>query len=178
MIFFTPVVISGLANLNDAREENSWQVLKVRPRVSLHTPHRRRNDWRTLSKIPGVVFILSAATTILTTRSSAESTGVSYAKDFMCPQKKKSSGLRSGERGGQATGPPRPIYRTRYVFKECRAVLEKCAGAPSCINHMSLWMGSGPMFHGNYCLYGWVLSSWGSTMATFVLFCKNNLDSS
>ncbi|GBM74005.1 hypothetical protein AVEN_4999-1 [Araneus ventricosus] len=91
------------------------------PRVSLHISHRRRNDWRTLSKIPGGVFILSAATTILATRSSAESTGISYTKDFMCPQKKKTSGLTSGERGGQATGPPRPIHRERYVaFKKCR----------------------------------------------------------
>ncbi|GBN69284.1 hypothetical protein AVEN_196920-1 [Araneus ventricosus] len=71
-----------------------------------------------------LVLILSAATTILVTRSSAESTGVSYTKDFMCPQKKKSSGLRSGEQGSQATGPPRPIHRAGYVvFKKCRIYL-------------------------------------------------------
>ncbi|GBM56741.1 hypothetical protein AVEN_6094-1 [Araneus ventricosus] len=62
----------------------------------------------------------------------------------MCSQNKKSSGLRSGERGGQVTGPTRPIHRAGYVaFKKCQSVLEKCAGAPSCIHHMSLWMGSG-----------------------------------
>ncbi|GBM08458.1 hypothetical protein AVEN_267724-1 [Araneus ventricosus] len=39
----------------------------------------------------------------------------------MCPRKRKSSGLRSGERGGHATGPPRPIHRAGYVtFKKCR----------------------------------------------------------
>lgn len=69
----------------------------------------------------------------------AESTGISYTEDFMRPQKKKSSGLRSGERGDQATGPPRLIHRAGYlVFKKCRTVKEKCAGALSCISHMSL----------------------------------------
>ncbi|GBM80431.1 hypothetical protein AVEN_145765-1 [Araneus ventricosus] len=43
---------------------------------------------------------------ILSTRSSAESTGVSYTEDFMCAKKKKSSGLGSGERGGQSTSDP------------------------------------------------------------------------
>ncbi|GBN11274.1 hypothetical protein AVEN_31172-1 [Araneus ventricosus] len=77
-------------------------------RVFSCSSHRRRNIWRTLSKIQGVVLILSASTTILATRASAESAGISYNKDFMCLQKKKSSGLGFGERGGQATGPPRP----------------------------------------------------------------------
>ncbi|GBM05244.1 hypothetical protein AVEN_181628-1 [Araneus ventricosus] len=70
---------------------------------------------------PGGVLILSAVTTILATRSSAETTGVSYTKDFMCLQKKKSSGLWSGERGGQVTGPPHSIHRAGYLaFKKCR----------------------------------------------------------
>ncbi|GBM67997.1 hypothetical protein AVEN_34833-1, partial [Araneus ventricosus] len=59
-------------------------------------------------------------TAILATRSSAESTGVSYTKDFMCSQKKKPSGLMSFEREDQATGPPCPIHRAGYVaFKKC-----------------------------------------------------------
>ncbi|GBN90104.1 hypothetical protein AVEN_15470-1 [Araneus ventricosus] len=65
---------------------------------------------------------------IFATRSSAESTGVSYTKDFMCPQKKKSSGLRSGERGGKVTDLPRPIHRAgNAAFKKCR---------PSCLGDM------------------------------------------
>ncbi|GBO42425.1 hypothetical protein AVEN_209823-1 [Araneus ventricosus] len=102
---------------------------KKRPHVSLHSSHWRRNDWCTLSKISGTVLILSAVTTILATRSSTESTGVSHIKDFMCPQKKKSSGLRSGERGGQATGPPRSTHRAdMYAYA--------VATRPSCLGDM------------------------------------------
>ncbi|GBM75443.1 hypothetical protein AVEN_182315-1 [Araneus ventricosus] len=94
-------IISFIDQRKTHRKCSKW-----RPRVSLHSSHRQRNDWRTLSKIAGFVLILSAATTILAMRSSAESTGISYTKNFMCPQKKKSFGLRSGERGGQATSDP------------------------------------------------------------------------
>ncbi|GBL97528.1 hypothetical protein AVEN_162982-1 [Araneus ventricosus] len=104
------VTKSCIISFIDQRKTHS-KCSKWRPRVSLHSSHRRGNDWRTLSKIPGGVLILSAATTILATRSSAKSTGVSYTKDSMFPQKKKSSGLRSGEQGNRATSPPRPIHR-------------------------------------------------------------------
>ncbi|GBN55996.1 hypothetical protein AVEN_183585-1 [Araneus ventricosus] len=58
---------------------------------------------------------------IRVTRSSAESTGVSYTKYFICAQKKKSSGLRSDGRGVQVTDLPRPIHRAGYVaLKKCR----------------------------------------------------------
>ncbi|GFU65645.1 uncharacterized protein TNCV_635681 [Trichonephila clavipes] len=94
----------------------------------------RRNDWPTLSMLSGVVLILSTAKTIFATKSSAESTGVSYTKGFMCLQKKKSGGLKSGEQGGQAASLPRPIRCAGYVsFKKLWTLMEKCAGAPSCV---------------------------------------------
>ena len=66
----------------------------------LHNSHWRMSDWRTLSKVPGVAEILSAATMILATRSSVLYTGDWYIKDFICLQKEESSGLRFGERAG------------------------------------------------------------------------------
>jgi hypothetical protein len=49
----------------------------------------------------------------------------------------KSMGLRSGERGGHATGPLRPIYFPgKWSFRYWRAMRLKCGGAPSCMNHM------------------------------------------
>lgn len=54
------------------------------------------------------------------------------------------SGLRSDERGGLATDPPRPIHRTSYVaFKKLRILMENCGEALPCVNHMSLSKGSG-----------------------------------
>ncbi|GBM30625.1 hypothetical protein AVEN_18317-1 [Araneus ventricosus] len=49
--------------------------------------------------------------------STADSMGVSYIRDFSCPHKKKSRHERSGERGGQATGPPHPIHRFGNVIQ-------------------------------------------------------------
>lgn len=66
-------------------------------RAPLHNLHWRMKDWRTLSCI---TFILSVATTILTTRPSTKSTGVSYTNDYRCPW---SIEFRSRERESQAT---------------------------------------------------------------------------
>ncbi len=38
-----------------------------------------------------------------------EVTGVLYTFPFICPYRKKSQGVISGDRGGQGTGLPRPI---------------------------------------------------------------------
>ncbi|GFX68824.1 hypothetical protein TNCV_3865231 [Trichonephila clavipes] len=43
------------------------------------------NDWRALLKVPGVVLIFSAATTILTTIPSAKSTGSGLTKSTRTP---------------------------------------------------------------------------------------------
>ncbi|GBL94262.1 hypothetical protein AVEN_16789-1 [Araneus ventricosus] len=43
----------------------------------------------------------------------------------------------SGERGGQGTCPQPPTYLLGYVASRwLRTAIEKCAGAPSCMNHM------------------------------------------
>lgn len=63
---------------------------------------------------------------------------------FMCPQKKKFTGLRSGRQGGQVTDPSRPIHLVEYkAFKNLRTLVENYGGARSSINPVSLWTGSG-----------------------------------
>ena len=54
---------------------------------------------------------------------------------FHLPQIKKFIGVRSGERGGQYTGPPLPIRRLGKTFRYSPTSRAKCAGAPSCWNH-------------------------------------------
>jgi hypothetical protein len=45
-------------------------------------------------------------------------------------------GVRSGDRGGNAVGPQRPIHLPAYVvFNHCRTCYIQCAGAPQCWNH-------------------------------------------
>ncbi|GFX72280.1 hypothetical protein TNCV_4552021 [Trichonephila clavipes] len=63
----------------------------------------------------GVLAMSAEATTIRVMRSSSVVTGVSHISDFRWPQKKKLKGLRSGKRGGQATGPSHPIYLPGYI---------------------------------------------------------------
>ncbi|GFU42519.1 hypothetical protein TNCV_4556391 [Trichonephila clavipes] len=54
----------------------------------------------------------------------------------MVAQKKKSKGLRSGEREGQVTDLLRPIYLQGYAaWRWLRSAIEKWAGVPSCINY-------------------------------------------
>ena len=77
----------------------------------MHTVHHRTIDCRVHLKIPGMFAMIPAATVILVTRSSSVSTTVSYTSYFMCPQRKKSRHVRSGDLGGQAKGLPRPIHR-------------------------------------------------------------------
>ena len=50
----------------------------------------------------------------------------SYARLFMCPYKKKSRGVETGDLGGQGTGKPHPIHLLGYLsFKSWRAAIEK-----------------------------------------------------
>ncbi|GBM16200.1 hypothetical protein AVEN_161537-1 [Araneus ventricosus] len=97
----------------------------------------------------------------------------------MCPQKKKSSGLKCGEQGGQATGLPRPIHRAGSTRASClgdllrRQVQNYVRGnaleAFRLYSFLPFRVECDPMFHANYCSSGWVLSP--------LLFYKNNLDS-
>jgi hypothetical protein len=42
-------------------------------------------------------------------KCSSLSTGAGYTRVFRCPHRYKSTGLKSGGRGGHAAGPPLPI---------------------------------------------------------------------
>ena len=83
------------------------------------------NDWRILSRIPGVVLILPAETTVFVTRYL----GVSHTTVLMCPQNEKFSGLLSGERGVQPEGPLYLIHCAgRVVLRTVlRSVIKKNA---------------------------------------------------
>ena len=60
------------------------------------------------------------------------------------PQRKKSSGFKSGDLAGQRIQPPRPIQRFEKVSSRySRTTRLKCAGAPSCCSHISCLMSRG-----------------------------------
>ncbi|GFX15464.1 hypothetical protein TNCV_3303931 [Trichonephila clavipes] len=53
---------------------------------------------------------------------------------------------RSGEHAGQFTGPPRPIHRPGYAVSNVLRISPlKCAGAPSCWNHIRAFMLAGTL---------------------------------
>ena len=91
--------------------------------TTVHFLYRLIMSCRTLGNIPGIprmiqdrlqfvngLGMIPAATCIRATRPCCFSTGVLYIRVFMYPQKWKSNGVRSGERGGQATEPTSPIH--------------------------------------------------------------------
>ncbi|GBN97569.1 hypothetical protein AVEN_224851-1 [Araneus ventricosus] len=62
--------------------------------------------------------------------------GVAYTRCLMYPHRKKSSGFRSGERGGHSTQPPYPMTCCWNVSRMyCWTLDTLCGGAPSCWNH-------------------------------------------
>ena len=63
----------------------------------MHAMHPRIIDYRVRLKIPGMSAMVPAATVILATMSFSVSTAVSYTSCFICPQRKKSRHVRSGE---------------------------------------------------------------------------------
>ena len=87
----------------------SLQVSKFFPDATRHVWHVRRMELRTFSKTPGLSRTHSAASTILPTKSSDVSKGVSYTSSFMNLRQKNYTGDRSGDHGGHAIGSPRPI---------------------------------------------------------------------
>jgi hypothetical protein len=71
--------------------------------------------------------------------------GAEYTKVFGCPHNQKSGELRSGNRAGLLTGPPRPIHCSPKVWLRCCLTMRrKWDGAPSCVNHMCCpwWRGT------------------------------------
>lgn len=65
--------------------------------------------------IPGVIFIAAVTAWILVTRSSSESTGVSYTHVFMCSQRNKSSEFESVKHRHQVRSALSAIYRSGYM---------------------------------------------------------------
>ncbi|GFW12290.1 hypothetical protein TNCV_2489341 [Trichonephila clavipes] len=72
-------------------------------------------------------------------RYSFVTIGVSCTSNFWWLQKRQFEGLRSEERGGQATGSLRSIHLSGYdPWRWLRIANEKCGGAPSCMKH-TVW---------------------------------------
>jgi hypothetical protein len=94
---------------------HSKMCSKWRPTRAIHALHLCRKDWCTLPKTSVIPRTSSEAASILARSVSSPGTGVSYTRLLICPHKKKSRGVRSGERGGHATGSPLPIQRAGYV---------------------------------------------------------------
>ena len=98
----------------------------------MHAVHHRIIGCRVRSKIPGMSAMVPAAAVILATRSSSVSTTVSYTSCFLCPQRKKSRHVTSGDLGGQTTGRTRPIHRfPKVTLRWFLTAMLKWAGAIS-----------------------------------------------
>ena len=111
----------------------------------MHASNLLLIDFRTLSKIPVQVFLIVSHPRIIRfLKFPTFSIAVVYTNNFKWPHKKKSKGFKSGDWAGHQWGPPRPIQRSSYVaFKNSRATKLKCAGAPSCINHITILVAIG-----------------------------------
>ncbi|GFX44160.1 hypothetical protein TNCV_4119561 [Trichonephila clavipes] len=74
--------------------------------------------------------------TIGAMRSSNAATDIAYTSDFNPSQKKKSKGLRSGDRGTHKIVSLCEIYHTEYVaWRWLRPAIQNCAGVLLCMNH-------------------------------------------
>ncbi|GBN88373.1 hypothetical protein AVEN_259528-1 [Araneus ventricosus] len=75
-----------------------------------------------------------AQASVIRFRSSCSVGGrVAYTRCLMHPQRKKSNGFRSGERGGHSTQPPYPMTCCGNVSRMyCWTLDTLCRGAPSC----------------------------------------------
>ena len=93
---------------------------------------------------PGVVRMMLQLSTIRGRSSSTWSTGVVYTRAFRCPYRTKSRGLRSGDLAGHGTVPRWPFHLSPNVTINCYfSRWLKCAGAPSCWNHVLVRSASG-----------------------------------
>jgi hypothetical protein len=96
----------------------------------------RRTEVRTLSEIPGFTQISWQTFSTRCCNTSKSLIGAEYTKAFTYPHSKKSIGLRSADRAGQLTAPPRPIHCSPKVWFRWRLTIgRKWDGSPSCMNH-------------------------------------------
>ena len=79
----------------------------------------------------------AANSLMIRSRSSSTLAGdVVYSWPLMYPHKKKSNGVRSGERGGHSCSCPSNTIRfPKSSFSRAVTALVRCAGAPSCTHH-------------------------------------------
>ena len=90
--------------------KNYRRCSKCVPCTWLHFLHRRAIACRTLANVLGLCLIWSNAVNIRSISSCLVLTGLTYTTLFTCLQRIKSRGVRSGDLGGHATGPPLPIH--------------------------------------------------------------------
>ena len=85
------------------------------------------------------ILVRRSAANSLVSRSRSSSTlagGVVYSWPLMYPLKKKSNGVRSGERGGHSCSCPSDTVRfPKSSFSRAATALARCAGEPSCTHH-------------------------------------------
>ena len=77
--------------------------------------------------------IVAKASVILAFKFEISGTGVENTLSLTYPHKKKSTGVISGDRGGQDVGPSLPIHLNGNVASKNRQTCEpRCGGAPPC----------------------------------------------
>jgi hypothetical protein len=87
--------------------------------------------WRSPSAVPGVLWVVSHAAIILATSVCTE---VAQMRDFKWPRRKKSNGVRSGDRDGQAVHTLHSAITKCCVPRWFLTAFVKRAEAPSCWN--------------------------------------------
>ena len=119
---------------------------KYEPFCRTHNSHRRLKDPTAAAKFR---FLNSSqAYWMRSISSSLEFTGVAYTISFKTPQTKKSQGVISGLRGGQLTGPLRPIHLSgKLLSNQFLTFLWKWAGQPSSWNQAANLDSSGIFSH-------------------------------
>ena len=86
--------------------------------------------FQTFEKV--VVSMLLTACRILALRCSRDSILSEYTLSFTRPQRKKSSGVKSGDLAGQSISPLLIQLLLSFLDRYSLTVLLVCAGAPSC----------------------------------------------
>jgi hypothetical protein len=121
------------------------RILYMAPCISTQFSALRHTEMSTLLKIPGFTRISWQTFSPRCCNTSKSFIGAEYTKVISCPHSQKSTWLRSRDRAGQSTGPPRHVHCSPKVWFRCRVTIRrKCSGAPSCMYHMCCrwWRGT------------------------------------
>ena len=91
--------------------------------------------------------IAAKASVILAFKFVMSGTGVENTLSLTYPYEKNSSGMISGDRGGQGIGPSLPIHLFGNVASKNRRTCEpQCGGAPSCWKILETNLNSGKKY--------------------------------